>query len=329
MELLRRSGFLQGLSAACCLFMAGCVYDSIDNQYAAMAPERRAPWLIHRLKYGPERGDAAMILGRTGDERAVEPLIRALRDRDVHVRGRAARSLGMLGDDRAVEPLIEALRDDGYGRGWVAEALGKLGDPRAVEPLVSLLDNASPYREWQAAEALGRLGDRRAVDPLIRKLSHNHAPMRAAAAHALAEIGDRSAVPALVRALDDSDWSTLDDPRFRRVIVSSTAAHALGRLEAVEELVRALQHRNPLVREAAAFELGRLVSDAAIPALIAQGGDADALVRDAVIEALGRFDDPRAIDAVRAATSDPCPLVARTAAKALAEHSPAIGSAPH
>ena len=165
------------------------------------------------------------------------------------------------------------------------------------------------------------IGDRRAVGPLIPMVSHNHSRMRAAAANALAVLGDRSAVPALVSALDDPDWLTLDDPRFRDLIVSSTAAHVLGRLGANDELVDALKHDNPLVREAAAFQLGRLGSRQAIPALIKQADDPDALVREAVIEALGRFDDPRATETVRSAAADTCPVVARTAAKAITAHS--------
>ncbi|HIH79191.1 MAG TPA: HEAT repeat domain-containing protein, partial [Candidatus Poseidoniia archaeon] len=55
---------------------------------------------------------AAWALGKTGNERAVEPLIRVLSDDDPWVSESAIRALGGIGDERAVEPLIKALGDE-------------------------------------------------------------------------------------------------------------------------------------------------------------------------------------------------------------------------
>jgi len=50
------------------------------------------------------------------DERAVEPLIQALReDKDYWVRRDAAFALGVIEDIKALEPLTEALEDEYYG----------------------------------------------------------------------------------------------------------------------------------------------------------------------------------------------------------------------
>ncbi|MBP2144935.1 HEAT repeat protein [Methanofollis sp. W23] len=58
------------------------------------------------------RWGAAEALGRLGDMRAVEPLIRALEDDpDPRVRKKAAWALGQLGDLRAQRPLLVALGD--------------------------------------------------------------------------------------------------------------------------------------------------------------------------------------------------------------------------
>jgi HEAT repeat protein len=85
------------------------------------------------------RRKAAEALGEIKDERAVEPLIKALDDPFVNVSWIAAKSLGMIGDKRAVEPLIERLKaEDKWLRIGAAWALGTLGDPRATEPLTSL-----------------------------------------------------------------------------------------------------------------------------------------------------------------------------------------------
>jgi HEAT repeat protein len=56
--------------------------------------------------YKRSLGDAARARART-----VEPLIRLLEDEDFSVRAAAAASLGDIGDTRAVEALILALDD--------------------------------------------------------------------------------------------------------------------------------------------------------------------------------------------------------------------------
>ncbi|NVO65897.1 HEAT repeat domain-containing protein [Methanofollis tationis] len=58
------------------------------------------------------RWGAADALGRIGDERAVEPLIAAMKDPDPRVRKKAAWALGQIGDIRGQRPLLEAIRDE-------------------------------------------------------------------------------------------------------------------------------------------------------------------------------------------------------------------------
>ena len=53
---------------------------------------------------------AALVLGKLGDARAVQPLIKALGDQNKTVRGIAAPALGQLGDAAAVDPLRDLLR---------------------------------------------------------------------------------------------------------------------------------------------------------------------------------------------------------------------------
>jgi len=62
----------------------------------------------------------------------VDGLIQALEDDDVFVRVRAARALGKIGDARAVEPLTRALKDKEFivqiaVEGALAKIKGKKG----------------------------------------------------------------------------------------------------------------------------------------------------------------------------------------------------------
>jgi HEAT repeat protein len=77
------------------------------------------------------------------EKKDVEGLINALGYRresvkmdDVVVRSYAAEALGGIDDERAVEPLIKALQDKAWDVSYtVIEALGNIADPRAIEPI--------------------------------------------------------------------------------------------------------------------------------------------------------------------------------------------------
>ncbi|HMA33661.1 MAG TPA: HEAT repeat domain-containing protein [Chloroflexia bacterium] len=128
-----------------------------------------SPRLLQILQRGRnrQRVEAAYVLGEAGRPEAVEPLVRALKDRNWEVRFEAAGALGRLGDTMAVPPLIERLNDDNEAiRGYAAWALGELGDSRALLALrhMKLHDlgrNAEerPLKDV-AAEALVRIEER-------------------------------------------------------------------------------------------------------------------------------------------------------------------------
>ena len=108
-----------------------------------------------------KRRTAIIKLGMVGGEEAVRALMTAVQNEheDLIVRGRAALMLGKLGDLRAVEPLIRALDAPGYQTPLnAAQSLGKLGDIRAVEPLLQMAANSRDRTREAVLEALRRLG---------------------------------------------------------------------------------------------------------------------------------------------------------------------------
>ncbi len=99
---------------------------------------------------------SAEALGRTGDKKAVAPLIKAMKSEfnknrmfsgDNDLRESAVKALGQIGDRAAVDPLIDVLKNDknNYLRMFVAETLGNIGDERAIKPLENVLRSASDY----------------------------------------------------------------------------------------------------------------------------------------------------------------------------------------
>jgi hypothetical protein len=102
----------------------------------------------------------AAAANAAGPDVKVEDLCRAVvDDSNYKVRVQAALVLGKLGDTRAVQPLIKALADQNRTvRGIAATALGQLGDAAAVDPLRDLLRHESePFVRGQAEKAMAAL----------------------------------------------------------------------------------------------------------------------------------------------------------------------------
>ena len=141
---------------------------------------------LRRLWSPGVRRDAADALGKIDDERAVEPLIKALSNDDWNVRLYAAAALGEIGDARAVEPLIKALEG---GNSAAAVALGRMGTGRAVRPLIKALKDDDWGVQRYTARALGEIGDACAVESLIEALGGENEYVREAAKEALRKLG--------------------------------------------------------------------------------------------------------------------------------------------
>jgi HEAT repeat protein len=205
-----------------------------------------------------------------------------------------------------VEPLVRALDDkDRYTRATAATALGKLRDAAAVESLIKLLEDKDWIISKCAARSLGEIGNTDAVEPLIKALGYTNEDVRAEAARALGRIKDSRAVEPLIKLLTGAQSD------LRKRILSSgpedtdlrQAAKALGEIKdarAVEPLINALGHKTSGVREAAAYALGKIKDARAVEALGKALKDDERSVFEAVVEALGEIRDPRALDTLAA-----------------------------
>ncbi|MDD3566085.1 MAG: HEAT repeat domain-containing protein [Methanothrix sp.] len=293
--------------------------------------------LILDLKYGGQdaRENAVLALGESGDPRAIDPLIEALKDKDVQVRLWAASDLGDFGDPKAVAPLIEALKDERpVVQLWAASSLVKLGKAEYFNRITAMLDNGDPYLYSEVIMALGETGDPRAIDPLIEAFNY-------------ADTGDcRAELPdfecRLVYMYAVFGLVGFDDPRVVAPLTDVlrdgaselrvSAAQALGNIgdpQAIGALTYVAQKDgDPKVREAAKEALEKIGDPRTVDQLIEALKDEDGLAREGAVTALGETGDPRAIDPLIEALKDEDWLVRSSAARALGEIGDARAVAP-
>jgi HEAT repeat protein len=221
------------------------------------------------------RHQAAEVLGNVGDNRAVLPLVAALKDIDEGFRIKAARSLGKLGDSRAVDTLMRALeqtysRAESRESAVISEALAAIGKP-TDEPLLAGLKDPDYEVRNRALTALGHTW----MLPVVTELASNDPETRREAARKLGELSDKRVAEPLLAVLEDHDQ-----------LVRWEATRALGHLWQLSALVE-LGDVNEKTRRGAARALGELSDVRAAEPLIAALRDQDSVVREYAADALG------------------------------------------
>lgn len=134
---------------------------------------------------------------------AVKPLIEVLRDKEGTVRKFAAILLGRLGDLRAIEPLSMALYDMHHEVGKAsAEALAQFGAP-ALDVLVEALTHPEMWIRIHAIQALSTIKDTRVAPVLLEMLDDPEREVKKQVIQALGKVKDPRAVPALQGIIAD------------------------------------------------------------------------------------------------------------------------------
>jgi HEAT repeat protein len=174
--------------------------------------------------------------------------------------------------------------------------------PEAAAPVAALVNDPVDAVQLEAIAAelsfflLEDLPARRRVVLLIEKRSQGHAV--AAFESGPLAVWPRPVPPELVTAL----LRAVDDEHAR---VRREAIYALGTIarpplaaDATPQLIKALDHYDPVIRTAAARVVGRLQVTTAGDALITSINDSNADVRYAAMRALGDLREERAVQAL-------------------------------
>jgi HEAT repeat protein len=196
---VRALGRLRDPSAVAPLLAMVDAERSVPAAVVTQALVRIGPRGIEELRaavrYGSpaERAVAAEALGLQRAVEAVPELLAGLDDEHVGVRSRAAGALGRIGDPRARDPLLRAVTVDGPLRIVAVHALGDLGDPGAVAILSGLLDDPRHEVASAAAGALARCGPSGLGALRESSEGHDQSARQAAAALAVAGLGSSRA----------------------------------------------------------------------------------------------------------------------------------------
>ena len=167
--------------------------------------------LVQRLKSSPNfkvRIQAALLLGKSGEERALEPLIAALNDEHYTVRGAAAIGIGQIGNVTSVETLLTSLTDEEkYVRDEIRRVLTTLAhDEKSLPYLISTMKHPNPVIRLESLKLLKSLQNDSGIEVLIESLSDEDRGVKAFAIESIRALGWEKAGNYLMAALDNKDY---------------------------------------------------------------------------------------------------------------------------
>jgi len=176
------------------------------SQIIARVGERFLPRIIEAMRKGDAelRLYACQAAGMFSSSDLIDPLIGALRDDSEWVRTYAAISLGRTGDPRAIIPLIRSFSDRNSDvHRTVTRAFEKLGD-KVFKELITCIEGKDVELRRNAALALAEMRESRGVDHIVLLMEDNDETVRTCAAEALGHFPGLKSRTILTEGLADA-----------------------------------------------------------------------------------------------------------------------------
>ena len=248
------------------------------------------------------RSGAADALGKIGDVRAVEPLLKSMAEDTPGIRRVSIGALALIALPECESALEEALanaNDDKQARSQAASGLGKISTPRAIQALAAALNDHDMDIRASASAALARAAHPDAAVPLklsvVESLTHS-----LAAGTASEQLGAASALQTALQGAASADPGVLKaNAALTGILTAKTSAQELrtaaasalgyaGNRSAVPVLIGSLTDSSASVSIAARDALARIGSDAADPLAALLGkGDVAALYASQALAQIG------------------------------------------
>ncbi len=284
------------------------------QEYASSALANRGPDIVPVL-IGDLRSSDPLVrknvisaLRKTGDKRAVEPVIKMLEDPDDAVRMFAVSALMEFKDPRAIRPLIYILGNEEKIHWMVAFALMEMGNEAVEELLMATGDAEFCYVRNLI---ILRMGDK-ALDVLHERAQTGRGEVRMNAISILGELGYRESLPVLINLLADEEvgwvaayslasfgsdaWEVLYQAARSEGIRRKNALDSISRIDdpgARIILVDSLSDDDPDLRKAVSEPLVR-AGISIMPLLVEKMRTLDQDKFDDAAEILCRINDPEA-----------------------------------
>lgn len=294
---------------------------------------------------------AVRIMGKVADPSYLDPLLAFLKSHaGSWVGAEAAAALGRIGDKRAFDPIVkfvDGLINDQYfvgARLRCYEAMLKCDASRAYDVIGRIFVELQGHNHpafLSMTQFYDRHPDPKTVAPLVHWVNHDIRMTRDIISGALAATGRKNpawlvdgfavessakrsvlagviadelgstALPALLARASDND------PKIRQGVV--WALGCIGGEGAPEAVAKAMADEHSGVRSAAAWAAGRLRAPVLVEGVIALLADKDVDPRAMAAKQLGDMGAVQAVDALIAALRDEEPRVRGYAAISLAE----------
>ncbi len=226
-----------------------------------------------------KRRSAAEALSK-GDERAIYPLIKALKDDNFGVQDAAMRSLMEIKGETTVYMVMPLLRENSFLRNTAIMILSDMG--KIAVPLLHVLlnDRDDDVRKF-ALDLIYAIQYCGYPEKLVEMLTGDpNANVRASAAKTLGKLQYKKSIPQLIKALSDDEW------------VCFSALEALSYLKddsSMDSIIDLLKNPSETIRVAAIEALGKFSSSKAVPHLRDHISKTDGFEKFTSIKSLARM----------------------------------------
>ncbi len=230
----------------------------------------------------------------SGNQTALQGLLDIMKVSEGTVRQATTEMLSLAPKPETARSLVRELAREQV-REEAAEVLTSIGQD-ALPDLVRACNDPDPSVRAKALRSLGDIGDESALPTLLGGLADDDEEVRTVAARALGKMSAAKVIPHLTRALTEGD------PETQARIASTIPDIGTSLLPGLRA---ALERGDAPSRQVAAFMLGRLKAESAVPALGRATGDTEWTVGWFATQALAEIGTEECVEYLTALLDKP------------------------